>query len=242
MLIRRRLLEMMGGQPPQFTYQVTVTASQITTPKFTFGAGAPVAVVDWGDGTAQSAVTSAIELSHTYTNAGTYTVKLIAPNQAKYLTQIDINGDKIVSVLTPIQLFPNLSTIYLYNNSAWAQDISGWRLFPGLQYLYLQDTLLFGDISSWICPTSLNILFIFDSNIQGCPILSSVTSFGYIFAQNCALPQITVDLYLSRCVALEALRHMTPQLNLGGSNAAPNTQGYADALTLTTASWTVTTN
>lgn len=86
----------LGGGAAQFTYQVTVTAAQATTPKFTFAAGAPAAVMSWGDGSALEAVTSDVELNHAYAVGGTYTVMLIAPNQAQYLTQVDISADYVV--------------------------------------------------------------------------------------------------------------------------------------------------
>jgi PKD repeat protein len=86
----------MTGFPPEFAYTVLVTDGQATTPKFTFGAGAPAATVSFGDGTAPEAVTSGVEMTHTYTTGGTYTVKLLMTNQNYYLTQVDISSDYVV--------------------------------------------------------------------------------------------------------------------------------------------------
>jgi len=102
----------------RFSYTVTVTNGQATTPKFTFGVGAPAAVVDWGDGTAQSAVTSGVEMNHTYTTGGTYKVTLLMLRQDLWITGIDISSDKVVGGVTPIQYFKNLTvfsgSIYLW--------------------------------------------------------------------------------------------------------------------------------
>lgn len=80
----------------EFSYIVDVLALEATTPKFTFGAGAPVAFVDWGDGTAYSPVTNGVEMSHTYTLAGEYNVRLVMEDQPTYLTQVDISADHVV--------------------------------------------------------------------------------------------------------------------------------------------------
>jgi len=64
-----------------------------------------------------------------------------------------------------------------------------------------------------------------------------------IRAQDTALLQASVDLYLSRCVAREAATtYATPTLNLGGTNQDPsNPAGLADKATLVAAGWVVTT-
>jgi len=226
-----------------FRYQVTVTAGQATTPKFTFGAGAPAAVVDWGDGTAQSAVTSGVELNHAYTVGGTYTVTLIAPNQAKYLTQIDIGSDKVSQVLTPIHKFPKLTYYQLNNNSAWVQNISGWVMPPSIVYLWLRVCPLIGDISGWVVPASQLYFWVHSTSLSGCPNLDSMVSIQQIRADDTALIQASVDLYLSRCVANEGdTTFATPTLNLGGTNQAPSAAGLLDKATLVAAGWIVTTN
>lgn len=230
-------------QKLQFQYQVITTGGQATTPKFNFAAGAPAAVVDWGDGTAQSAVTSGTELSHTYTAGGTYTVKLIAPNQANYLTQIDISTDIVLCVLTPIQMFPKLTLFYGYTNLTWVQNISGWALPASLATFYARVTSVSGDISNWVLPASLVTIRFNTCLISGCPVLSSMVAIQYISAQDITLIQASVDLWLSRCVAVEAqTTYATPSLDLSGSDAAPSVQGYTDKATLVADGWTVTTN
>ena len=186
--------------PVQFTYQVTVTAAQATTPKFTFASGAPTAQINWGDGSAYEAVTSAVELTHTYTVAGTYIVQLLMPNQEKWLTQIDISSDKLSKVITPIQAFRNLTLFYAYSNTAWAQNISGWVLPASLKYFYVHST-----------------------SVSGSPIFTSTVALSNFQYQNCALPQATVDLIVSRIYDRRiSFTAAAPSANVGGTNAAPS--------------------
>lgn len=230
--------------PVQFAYRVTVTAAQSTTPKFTFAAGAPVARVDWGDSSTYETVTSGVELTHTYTNAGVYTVQLLMDNQAKWLIQIDINTDKVSWVFSQIGEFKKLTLFYARTNAAWSQNISGWVLPASLNYFSIYSTSVSGNISGWVLPPPLVTFYIYSTSLSGCPILSSMVSIQEILAQNCALPVATVDLYLSRCVVREAqTTYATPALNLSGTDAAPSDPaGLADKATLVGLNWVVTTN
>lgn len=203
----------------QFAYTVLVTAGQATTPKFTFEAGAPAAVVDWGDGTARSAVTSNVGLNHTYATGGTYTVTLVSSNQAKWVLYIYVSSSKAVSIMVPIQSFANLVGFIGYANSLLIKNISTWKLPRSLIYFQIQSTAVVG------CPDLSDMVFIQDMRLD-----------------NTALIQASVDLYLSRCVAVEAqTAFATPTLNLGGTNQAPSAQGLIDKSFLTTAGWIVTT-
>ena len=255
--------------PVQFTYQVTVTAAQATTPKFTFASGAPTAQINWGDGSAYEAVTSAVELTHTYTVAGTYIVQLLMPNQEKWLTQIDISSDKLSKVITPIQAFRNLTLFYAYSNTAWAQnisgwvlptslvnfavyhtsvsgdisgwvlptplkyfyvhytsvsgDISGWVLPASLAYFNVSSTSVSGDISGWVLPTSLERFVVYSTSVSGSPIFTSTVALSNFQYQNCALPQATVDLIVSRIYDRRiSFTAAAPSANVGGTNAAPS--------------------
>jgi PKD repeat protein len=152
---------------PQFTYQVTVTAAQSTTPKFTLVAGAPAALVSWGDGSAYEAVTSTVELTHTYTNTGIYTVQLLMPNQEKWLTQININTDKVSKVITQIGAFSRLTLFYAYVNAAWSQNISGWVLPASLVDFQFNVTSVSGNISGWVLPASLTNFIGYATSVSG---------------------------------------------------------------------------
>jgi len=139
-----KLLLMAGGKrKPQFAYQVSVTAGQATTPKFTFGAGAPAAVVDWGDGSARTAVVSGTELNHAYAANGTYTVRLIAPQQEKYLTQIDINSDKVTG-------------------SVWARDIR--RLKALQEFRGFINSGMTGGFRLSDLPASMTTLYLYSTS------------------------------------------------------------------------------
>ena len=187
----RNVLLFNRSSPVQFAYQVTVTAAQATTPKFTFATGTSSAQIDWGDGSAYEAVTSAVELTHTYTVAGTYIVQLLMPNQEKWLTQIDISSDKLSKVITPIQAFRNLTLFYAYSNTAWAQDISGWVLPASLAYFAVSSTSVSGDISGWVLPASLATFVVYATSVSGSPIFTSTVALSNFKYQNCALPQAT---------------------------------------------------
>jgi len=266
-------------QPPHksnkyFTYEVTVTAGQATTPKFTFTTNVYNKLVDWGDGTIRSVAASGVELSHTYTAAGTYRVTFLMPHQDTLLTQIDINSDTLSKVLTPIQAFRNLTTFYAYTNPAWVQnisgwvlpaslvtfyvystsvsgdisgwvlpaslvtfyvhatsvsgDISGWVLPASLVTFYVHVTSVSGDISGWVLPASLVNFYIHATSVSGSPIFTSAVALSNFNYQNCALPQATVDLIVSRIYARRVSFTATaPSANVGGTNAAPSGT-YAD--------------
>jgi hypothetical protein len=64
-----------------------------------------------------------------------------------------------------------------------------------------------------------------------------------IRADNCALPEATVDAYLNGCWLREAFTTFaTPTLKLGGTDAPPSVAGAAIALLLVGAGWIVTTS
>ena len=159
-------------QPPHksnkyFTYEVTVTAGQATTPKFTFTTNVYNKLVDWGDGTIRSVAASAVELSHTYAAAGKYRVTFLMPHQDTLLTQIDINADKLSKVLTPIQAFRNLTLFHAYTNSAWVQNISGWVLPASLMDFSVHTTSVSGDISGWVLPASVVNFYVNSTSVSG---------------------------------------------------------------------------
>jgi hypothetical protein len=169
--IARRLLH--GLQPTQFSYQVTVTATQSTSPKFTFAGGYPPAYIDWGDGTARTAVTSGTEYTHTYAVGGQYIVTLISSSQSRYLTQVDISSDKVSKVFTPFQTFPAITQFWGHTNPAWNQGIEGWQLPTRLDTLYLSImTTLSCNVATWTIPSTIAQFYIQSStglygNISG---------------------------------------------------------------------------
>ena len=109
----RSLFMLFEDDEIQYAYQVTVTDGQATTPKYTFAEGAPTAFVNFGDGTASEAVTSGVELTHTYTTGGIYTVRLILAKQETYLTQVDISSDYVSGLLwaTALSRFRSLTNL-----------------------------------------------------------------------------------------------------------------------------------
>ena len=80
MSIARRLVSSGGGGAAvAFSFDLTVTAGQTyTLPLFSVGGTQPSISVSWGDGTADSIVTSTndVNRTHTYSSGGTYTVNI----------------------------------------------------------------------------------------------------------------------------------------------------------------------
>jgi hypothetical protein len=134
-------------------------------------------------------------------------------------------------------------THFNLNSSLLSGDITTFVLPTSMADFSINNTSITGDVGSLAVPAPLLFFALNDTAISGCPDLTSLTSILSITVQNCALSQATVDLYLSRCVAVEAqTTYATPTLNLGGTDAAPNAQGYTDKATLVAAGWVVTTN
>lgn len=227
----------------QFTYRVRVTAGQTTSPKYTYVAGYPAAFIDWGDGEARTASVSATEYTHTYVVAGEYTVTLIMNNQAKWLSAVDINTDNVIQVVTPVQLFRALTSIILNTNAALMQNVQNWVINSNMTVLYLHLTGLYGSINGFVIPAGMTAFRVYSTSITGYPDLSQIVSIQQIRAENCALPEATVDAYLAGCWAREAsTTFATPILNLGGTNAAPSAAGVINANNLIAAGWVVTTS
>ena len=158
----------------RFTYRVIVTSGQTTTPKFTFAAGAPATNISWGDGSALEAVTSGVELTHTYSIDGTYMVQLVGLQQGIYLTEIDINSDRVIDAVTNIRKFSNLTSFNLNTNSAWVQDIQSWNLPSKLITMNIYSTNVTGDIGQWVLPSTLQTFYAMACNGLYCDITSWV--------------------------------------------------------------------
>ena len=79
MRIPHKVNPMGVGATPCFELEVSPTASSLTygfTPYW--NVGGYCRVLDWGDGTSETATTSGTALTHTYHSAGTYTIKIKA--------------------------------------------------------------------------------------------------------------------------------------------------------------------
>jgi hypothetical protein len=79
-----------------FSYTVNVSDGQTISPKFTFLEHYPKARVSFGDQTSTMSVRSGVEIPHTYTTRGLYTVRLLSNYQDVYLQEIDIRDEPVV--------------------------------------------------------------------------------------------------------------------------------------------------
>lgn len=222
----------------QYQYQVTITeAAQTTTPKFTFGAGAPAAEVDWGDST-RSTVTSGVELSHAYAAPGVYTVTLHMPQQEQYLTQVDIGGDRVTGDLWSknIGRFAALQRLYGYNNTGLSGGFTLSDLPAGMTYLLLSSTqsTITGALAD--LPAGMTYLYLQNTSSAVTGGASPVAARGIreVRIDNTGLNQTQVDDVIARIYADRALfTSAAPILNIGGTNAAPSGV-YQDATPPTT--------
>jgi hypothetical protein len=160
-------LGIIGGEDAIFSFRVTVTAGQTTTPKFNFKVGYPVAQINWGDGSALESVSATVALSHTYAVGGIYKVTLVMQNQPYWLTEIDINTCRVYDGVTNIGKFPNLTSFFAQSNSSWVQNISNWSVPTKLINLYLYSSPITGNVSSWVIPATLRQLYIQSTNLSG---------------------------------------------------------------------------
>ena len=209
------------GGDPQFGYTVSITApAQTTTPKFTFGAGAPAAVVDWGDGSPTSAVTSDVELTHAYANIGTYTVTLRAAQQSKYLTKLDISTDRATTLINLHNMASLKELRSAFNVASLAVAVSG--LPAGLTVLscYGGSNAITGPVSG--LPS--NVVTVKWYGASNAPSAGAPPSKVHdINLANNGLSQSVVDGILNAMYAARAsYTDATPVLTIGGTNAAPS--------------------
>ncbi len=141
------------------------------------------------------------------------------------VTEIDLSANG-ATVNGDIAAFPwshlqSLTTLYLYNTSV-SGDISGWTLPAGLTNLRLYNTSLSGDISGWVVPGGLYYLFLHSTSLSGAPDFSVSTDLRSYWNKDSGCSQVDVDavllgVYNRRAAFIFA----TPNLKVGGTNAAP---------------------
>lgn len=229
-----------GGKAPlRYQYQVATTApAQTTTPKYTFGAGAPAALVDWGDGSARTAVVSGVELSHAYAAAGTYTVTLVMDQQEVYLTGIDIGSDRAVGDLWAenIDRFAEITDFRMYANTGLTGIISLANFPRKITYLNLRNTQVAttGSLAD-LPPTLLQIyLHATQSVITGGDMPIAATGIRDIRVDGNGWSQAQVDSIIDRIYQDRMLfTYAAPIMNIGGTNATPSGV-YQDATPPTT--------
>jgi hypothetical protein len=121
----------------------------------------------------------------------------------------------------------SLAQFYV-NSTSVSGNISGWVLPASLAQFYVNSTSISGGISGWVLPASLLTFYVYSTGVSGAPVFTSAVALVSFLYQNCALPQATVDLIVSRIYARRAsFTNAAPSANVGGTNAAPSGV-YAD--------------
>ena len=102
-----------------------------------------------------------------WTETGTYV--LWCSDWSK-LMQLNHNNDAglITFDIGYRQLRPliSLRRLYLHSTSVYG-NISGWILPASLDFLYLYNTSVYGNISGWILPASLDYLYMSNTSVSG---------------------------------------------------------------------------
>ena len=229
----------------RFKFKVSVSAGNTISPKFTFSAGAPVAKLDWGDGTAKDTLTSDVVKSHTFASTGVYTVSLVMNNCANWITAIDVNTCKIsdVGFLSQVTKLRKLILLMGYTNGAMG-SLSLSQLPAGMTQLFLYSTTstITGALNTM--PAGMTQLYLNSttSTITGGATQMLAKALQTASLQNISLSQVNVDDVLSRLATdVAVMTYYYPNINLGPNDAAPSAGGLANKGILTTAGWTVTT-
>lgn len=221
----------------RYQYQVQITAAaQTTTPKFTFGAGAPAAEVDWGDST-RSTVTSGVELSHAYAAPGVYTVTLHMQEQETYLQQVDLGIDNVAGDLWLRNLcrFGALTHLEIGTNP----NASGVIALSDLNLVHFgaygcANLTVSGALTDLPATVASLILHQTQGVIVGGSTPMVATGIQSLRLSSKKFNQSQVDEIINRIYQDRAqFTSATPQLNIGGANAAPSGV-YQDATPPTT--------
>ena len=178
----------------------TATSGQTITPCVDFPAQYAGRVY-WqiSDGTLKPA-TSGAEISHTFAADGPHRVRLIGVPVAE-LTRIDAPSDYLTGDIGKIRwnLYRNLVTLYLSSTSV-SGDIANLAGLSELANLYLHST-------SATCGSTFTASWVGMRNVQ---------------VQNCLMSQAAVgNIIESIWNARAGFTYATPELNVGGTNAAP---------------------
>lgn len=174
-----------GANPMQLVFTTTDAGQSIELPFI----GTVNCTVNWGDGSAAENVTLSGFASHTYTNAGTYTVSITGAiskfgngddswHGAKYLTEVKSFGDVGLTALrgafegaenlssVPALLPSTITSLYNCFSGIPQESITNLNLWDvsnvtNMQYMFSETTAFNQDISNWNVAhvTNMNSMF-----------------------------------------------------------------------------------
>ena len=111
------------------------------------------------------------------------------------------------------------------NSTGLVGDITNLRpdRFRAMQYLYLYLTSVSGDISGWVLPSSMRILYLASTSVRVLATFAGVgTGMQDFRIYSCSLPAGDVgNIITSIWNARAGFTYATPSLQIGGNNAAP---------------------
>ena len=232
--------------PEKLELWTAAAAGQTISPRIDFPAQYAGRVY-WqiSDGTVKPA-TSGAEISHTFAANGPHRVRLIGVPVAE-LTQIDAPSDYLTGDIGKIRwnLYRNLATLSLYSTSV-SGDIASLAGLSNLVYLSLYNTSVSGDIASLAGLSKLATLSLPSTSVSGdianlaglselatLYLYSTSATCGSTFTaswvgmrnvkvQDCLMSQAAVgNIIESIWNARAGFTYATPELNVGGTNAAP---------------------
>jgi hypothetical protein len=140
------------------------------------------------------------------------------------LTRLDANSTGLVGDITNLRpdRFRAMRYLYLYSTSV-SGDISNLAGLSNLAYLHLRATGVSGDIASLAGLSKLVALYLYNTSATcGSTFTASWVGMRNVQVQNCLMSQAAVgNIVESIWNARARFTYATPNLNVGGTNAAP---------------------
>jgi len=175
--IPETLLLLLNGEDSYTGFGVTTTAPNQTLTINSLGVSAST-TVDWGDGNTDD-YTGTAQRTHQYASAGTYTVKILQPEN---VTRFDIRDSKVTLNSANLSAMVNIDAFIATGISSGtfnSSDVSSWS--PSVFYLYsmpsgYSGTFNSSDVSSW-SPTDF-YLYSMPSGYSGTFDSSDVSSWS----------------------------------------------------------------
>ena len=218
-LLRPALARGARGTPPRFTltFDVVAVAGTTITPEIVRAAGCPyTARWNWGDGEAQSTGDS---VSHTYTDAGTYTVTLTLQNLNRWLKEIDLCNDPLKFDLSALTACRSLTHLRAYTNASTVVTGALSDLPASMETLSLGSTnsTITGALSD--LPASMETLSLYSTNSTITGALSDLPvsmAFLSLYSTNSTITGALSDLPVSMT---NLLVYSTSSTITGGASA-----------------------
>ncbi len=188
-------------------YQVTFNVTAPTTVSITL-AGSN-GQINWGDGNVENLTPQQKTYSHTYANAGSFTI-----TQAHELTYLKCNTAEVSGDIAQISGLTGL-TYLSFSDTSVSGDISAVSGLTGLTVLNLSNTSVSGDISAVSGLTGLTVLYLDNTSVSG--DISAVSGLTGLTGLNFCCTSVSGDIS-----AVSGLTNLT-KLHLYNSNVSSYT-------------------